>query len=476
MIYKRIKILVMFFLLLNAGVNAQQKINIQQLLQHALENSYDIKEASLNVDKSVEVKKEAISGGLPQISGKVKYEQFINQPVIILPGSLMAALTAPPAGAGQAQGQNQMQGVPPTGFPDIVADYGKPHNMDIGIQFSQLLFSMQYINGVKTAAKAQELYEMSGLLSERDLIYVIYHNYYSLLSIYKNIEIIDNNISSLSQLRDITQLLVEADLTLNTDLSRIAINISNLETAKKQAFSGIEIQTNNLKMLAGFKRQQAIEIEVSDLEHNYDLSAIKLPGNPDFNSITNNLIEVKLLNKQIELNELQIKTQKGTYTPTIAAYGSFIKQTQENNFNMFSNNGTWRNLSLVGITTNIPIFSGRKNKAKVNQAKINRQITINQKEKAIEGLNLEYLNAKSEFNISLLNSHTQYKNIELAKEIMNQQQLKYKEGLSGLTDVLLADTELRQIESKYIQNMTNLKLSELKLIKAQGRLNTLIQN
>lgn len=474
---KGMKISVVLCFLICLGVQGQEKrkMSIQQLLNHALKESFDLNEARLNVEKSIQLKNETKSNGLPQLSGNVKYEQYIDQPVMILPGSLMAGLMPPSTGTDPNSGDQAGTGQMGTS-PDIVADYGKAHNVDIGIQASQLLFSMQYIYGVKTASKAIELYQLRETLSETDLIHAMYSNYYSLLSIHKNLEIIENNISSLTKLKDISEALVKAELSLNTDLNRLKVNLANLETAKRQALSGINIQTNNLKMLAGIKRSEKIEIEVFDLESIYKLSNLKLKEAANFNSIVDNRLEVQLLNKQLELNDLQIKTEKGAHTPTIAAYYTYIKQAQENEFNIFSNNATWRSISLLGIKAEIPIFSGRKTNAKIKQSKINKQITLNQKEKAIEGLNVEYLNASSEYNISFSNCFTHEKSIELAKDVLEQEQLKYQEGLSGLTDVLLAETELRTTESNFIQEMTKLKLAELKLLKTQGKLTSLINN
>ncbi|TLX73516.1 TolC family protein [Labilibacter sediminis] len=481
---KKLKLLGLFvFAFLTAAFGQEnEKIKIQELLNHALENSFDVKEAKLNIKKSHELKKEVLADGLPQITGKAKYETYFDQPVMILPGSLMAGMMPPTGGdgTGGATGPTAGAAMDPSAAAmtgaaeDIIAPYGKAHNMDLGLQASQLLFSMQYINGVRTANKAVELYELQSINTETELIYAIYSNYYNLLSIYKNLDIVDEHIRSLTQLRQITESLVNADLALRTDLSRIDVNLSNLETAKQKATAGIIIQTNNLKMLAGYSKEQFIEIDASNVDSLYNLNNIRLTHNPNFNDLVNNRIEVKLLNKNVELNDLQIKTEQGAYAPVIAAYGSYMKMAQEDNFNFASSDATFRNVSLAGITMEIPIFTGRKNNAKVKQAKLNKQISINQREKTVEGLNVEYLNSINEYEISLSNCQAQKKNIELAEEVLNQFQLKYKEGLSGLTDVLLAETELMTSRGNYIENMTYFRQAEIKLLKAKGTLQLLI--
>lgn len=455
-------------------VSGQEEMSIQQLLQHALENSYEIKNAHLDVEKAAELKKEVKSDGLPQINGKIKYEHYIDQPVMVLPGSLMAAMLPPQQGSDPTQGVPDGTGQQSTPN-DIIAEFGKPHNLDIGLQFSQLLFSLQYINGVKTASKAEELYELKANMSERDLVYEIYQNYYRLLSIHKNLEILEGNIESLSKMRDITQLLVESDLALETNVTRIDINISNLEIAKQQALTGVEIQTNNLKMLAGIKRNKMLTIEVADKDKIYSLNSIQLLDNPEFSDIADKRTEIQLLNKQLELNDLQIKTEKGAHAPTVAAYGTYMKQAQEDKFNLY-NTAIYRDLSLVGITAEIPIFSGRKTRAKVKQAEIEKQRTLNQKQQVWDGLNVEYQNSVSEFNISLKNCISQEKNIELAREVLSLEQIKYQEGLVSLNDVLMAETELRTTEINFVENMTNFRMAELNLLKSQGKLKTLVNN
>lgn len=446
---------VLLSLSLHVGRTAAQDVktmNIYQLLEFAAENSFRVKESKLNVNKSYQIQRETRSSGLPQLNGELEYRDYINLPTMILPGEL--------AGASN----------------NLELNFGTKHNMDVGIQVSQLLFSLEYFHGLKTAQQATKISKSLKAKTEIDLIHQIMSNYYSLLAIYKNFEIINSAIESLNETRKSVEAMLNSDLVLSTDLDRIDVNLADLKTTKNEIIAGIRMQTNNLKRLAGYDQDKEFVLDTTGVAQIFDLLEPQLIKAHGSGFEVSDRIEYQILNDKIELNEFQKKGAKSAFTPTVAIFGSYIYQAQRNQFDLFEKNKKWFNVSLIGLNAKIPIYTGSRNNSKLAQAKIEKEISINLKNEAIEGMKIEYLNALSNLDLAYSNCQTQYRNIELASKVLRQEQLKYGEGLLTLTDLLIAENNLRSTQITYVQNVIYLKNSELNLLKAKGELKKIINN
>jgi len=427
------------------------KMNINQLLNYAIENSHNIKEAKFQYQESLKKELEVKSDGYPQLSGQVKYQDYFKLPTTVLPG--------------------EMVGTPGE---DLYLAFGKKHNLDIGVSFSQLLFSLEYISGVKAAKIGSELRSLNKRKTEQDVIHDLFSNYYDLLAIYKNGEIINSAIASLQETRKNVKAMVDGGMALQTDLDRIDVNLADLAASLNKIQYGQEIQFNNIKLIAGIMQNKEVQLDTMGIGEVFNLSGLHQCVHVELDC--SKRIEYQMLDTQVLLKDQQIKVEKGAHTPTVALYGSYLKQAMRNEFNIWEGGKDWFDVSLVGVKVNVPIFSGRKTHAKIGQARIAKSIVINQREKAQEGMQLEYLNALNKYKLSYTNCQTQLKSIGLAKNILLQNQLKYKEGLLTLTDLLISENDLRSAQGTYVQNVIYLKRAELEVIKSRGELYTLMQN
>jgi outer membrane protein TolC len=447
--FETMKLLNLFALLLFLSLcgHAQEKqmMTISEMLEYAQAHNFDLKDAQFNALKADEKFKETRANGLPQVEGVLEYKDYLQKPTLILPGAL--------AGSDQ----------------DIIMEYGLKHNMDASIQVSQLLFSLQYINGLRTTQKVQEIRGLEIEKSQIELFYLLYTEYYNLLAIYKNLDIINANIQSLDLNRQKVEAMVNGGLALQTDLDKIDVNKANLEVSKQQVLSGIKLQTNNLRYIIGMDETSELVVDTTGFAENFTQAALTEKYQNDFYN-PNNLVDIKLLNKNIELNDYQIKTAKAEATPTIALFGSYMFQAQRNEFNIFDTSEDWYRVNVIGFKVSIPIFSGLGTKSKVNTAKIEKEATENKKSKALIGLRLQYQNSMMNYQTALSNCQIQSKNVGLAARVKTQEELKYQEGIGTLTDYLISEEDFRNAQINYVQNLLKMKKSEIDLLKSKGML------
>lgn len=433
-------------LFLSASLVAQEKqvMNIRQMITFALSNNFEIKEADIAKQQSEQNIKEVRGSGLPQVKSEIDFKDYLTLPTTIFPGDKL--------------GMEQ----------DLEVSIGKKYNADASVQVSQLLFSLKYINGLKTAKKVSEIRTLEVENAQIETVHLLLTEYYNLLAIYKNLEIIESNMTSLDEMRNKISALVEGGVALKTDLDKIEVNYANLLASKEQVTAAINVQTNNLKYIMGMDGGTTLAVDTSNLYQTFnDIELIK-SGDEDFSF--ENLTKVKMLDKSLELQELQIKNEQSEKTPTVALYGSYIQQAMRDEFDLFDGSKDWYPVKVVGVKATIPIFSGFSNQAKIKSAQLEKQLTESQKQHVLTGLKLQYSNALMQYNASVKNCIIQHKNIDLAREVRLQEEVKYNEGMTTLTDVLSTENDLRNAEINYVQNYLITKQSIIDLLKAKGEL------
>ena len=91
-------------------------------------------------------------------------------------------------------------------------------------------------------------------------------------------------------------------------------------------------------------------------------------------------------------------------------------------------------------------------------------------------LSLSNENAKSQITNSLLTINSNRENVQLAKEVLDNTQNNYKNGLATLTDLLDAENAYSDAQNNLSTSLLNYKVAEVQLIKAKGELNTLLNS
>src|SRR5690606_41497588 len=94
-----------------------------------------------------------------------------------------------------------------------------------------------------------------------------------------------------------------------------------------------------------------------------------LPNETD----TDKRTELRLLNKQSELLQLQKEARKAAYYPTLSLTAGYNYMGQGDKFPIGSGleNGVyWSDFASIGLNLRIPIFNGFATKARVSQADV----------------------------------------------------------------------------------------------------------
>ena len=184
---------------------------------------------------------------------------------------------------------------------------------------------------------------------------------------------------------------------------------------------------------------------------------------------------LRLLHKQQELTGLELQSVRDGYFPTLSAFASYNWQGQssqlfskDNAINTFST-GMW------GLSLNVPIFDGFQKRNKIQQIHVQQQQLGLNFRQASNLTQMEFHNATEQLRQSQTLISQQEENMKLAEELYGITALSYQEGVAPLTELLNAETSLKEAQTQYLTATLQKKLAELDHLKTSGELARLIE-
>jgi len=176
----------------------------------------------------------------------------------------------------------------------------------------------------------------------------------------------------------------------------------------------------------------------------------------DSNTLLENSPTLQSLKKNIDKNRLLYQATKSSQYGSIDAIGSYTHQDTLNSYDS----------KLLGITITVPLYTGGKNQAVIEQANIN-------KESAKVDYDIKALALKEEFEQRLIDLQTYQESIEAkeaqidsAKETQKVMEARYRNGLATYIEVLdatssLFNAKLGLLQAQYAKSSTIHRLEYL---------------
>lgn len=422
-------------------LHAQEILTLNQALKYALENKAEAKKSTLDLENAQYKIDEVRAGALPQITGSASLKYNVLIPSMAL----------------EAGGVTQ------------IIKMGQPWNSNAMLSVNQQLFNQSLFTGLKAAKTTKEFYVINKDLSDEQLIEKVANAYYDVFQSQLQLQTVDNNLNSTTRTRDVIAGLVEAGLGKKIDLDRTSVAVNNLKANRQILVNALELKENALKFAIGMPMEQDIKLPNETFEINpatADLAASNLSSRT----------EVRLLEKQNQLLELNRDAMKAAYYPNLSFGGDIGYTGFGTKFPLAGRTFSWNSTSGLGLNLSIPIFNGGETKAKINQATIQlKQAQVDLEDTKL-ALSLANENARSQITNSLLTINSNRANVKLAKEVLDNTQNNYKNGLATLTDLLDAENAYADAQNNLSTSLLNYKVAEIQLVKAKGELNTLLNS
>jgi len=193
------------------STTAQEKtmqLSLDEAIAFALENSYNAKAAKNDIKSANEKVWETTAIGLPQVNANLDYQNFLKQPVSLLPAAAFDNTSSTVETVEDFFDlQANRQPTAPDGFIPVV--FGTPQNMNASVTLTQLLFDGSYLVGLqasKTFLKITTQAEEKTELLTREAVVNAYGN---VLVTQSSITILERNIKILQKNYDDAKKIYE---------------------------------------------------------------------------------------------------------------------------------------------------------------------------------------------------------------------------------------------------------------------------
>lgn len=421
--------------LLGSITSAQEELSLSRAINYALEHKAEAVKANLDYENAEHLITQVRSAALPHVkaTGNLGYSPLLQEISIA--------------------GRN--------------ITIGKNWQTSVGISLQQQIFNQSVFIGLKAAKTTREFYALNKQLTDENLIEKVATSYYQVYQTRQKLLTIENNLLNTTKTRNILSNLVDNGLAKKIDLDRTNVAINNLQATKQQVTNLLQLQEHSLKFIIGMEIDTPILMPQNTFEAQYLL----VDDEVNLESRT----EIKVINKQLEMLNLDKKAKKAEYYPTLGLMANFGYTGMGNQFPWFSKHYDTRYFSSasIGLSLNIPIFSGFSIRAKIDQANISIKKAQADKKNAELAISLDIINAKTQINNSLLTINTQKENVNLAKKVLENTENNYINGLATLTDLLDAEKAYADAQNNYTNALLEYKLAEIKLMKSKGTLHLL---
>ena len=414
--------------IVSGNLMAQQAFTLKGAMDYGEVHSYELRTSKEEIAEAQAKVKEVIASGLPQIQASGSYQNFIKQPVQIVPAEF-------------AGGQ--------PGDDPVAFTFGTKQNMTADLTLSQLVFDGAYLVGLKAAKEVVKLSSLQKKKTSQQVKEEVANSYFRLLVARENVKMLQSTLETLERLAYETKLMYENGLVEKSDADQVRINLNNVKIASDNSVTQAILAETYLKYKMGYPIKDSISL-IETLDQFIGVAPSSLIQ-VQASSITN--LDYQLAVQNLTLNELNYKAEKAKYLPTLSAFVSHSQNAFSDEFSFFNNDQAYYPTTLFGINASIPLFTSTMRMQKVKQTKIQFNKAKILEEQAKEGFYLNLANAKQDLKFKYQRFLNEKEALVFAESIRNKTQIKFKEGVSGSFDVAQAENQYLDSQRSYINSM-----------------------
>ena len=455
---------------LSAQQSGTTRMSLQEAIDYAFTKSTEIKNAQINIADAEQQIIERRSAGLPQLTGSASWQRYLQIPRQPLPegfsifGLFTEALAVdlrPQLSDDTGNAIDEIyQGSSDGGDGSQGIAFFLKNNFTAAINLDAMIFDGSYFVALQAAQEYRVYTEREFATKKREVQNMVLDAYLPLLLFDETRELLDKNMANLEKLRFETQELYKAGFAEQLDVDRLELSLANLRVERENLDRQKEVALTVLKYTIGYPMDE--ELDISDdldmlsggLEENMLVGEVDVQRRP----------EINMLDQAIKMNELNVKLNKSGYLPSLRAFGAVQQQYQGDDFK----SGFWAPGAYIGLNLSIPIFDGMYKKSQIQRARLNQEITKNQREDLSRVIRLEVSTARTNYLNAQDKLTNQQKNLDLAQRIYDTTQIKYREGVGSSVEVTQAEQSLYTTQSNYLQALYDVVQAKKKLEQAMG--------
>ncbi|NNF82810.1 MAG: TolC family protein [Flavobacteriaceae bacterium] len=405
-----------------------QEFSMQEAIDFAIENNRTAKNAARDVDAAVKQKWETIATGLPQISASLSYNNFLKQPVSLIPAEFF--------------------GGNPGEFAEIA--FGTKQSVNAIAVLNQKVLDGSYLVGLQSAKVFMEISQNAKEKTDLEVRKAVINAYGNVLLAEESVTILERNKTVLKKNLDETTKIYENGLAEEEDVEQLKITLAGIESNLNNTIRLKDLAYQMFNMTIGIDIDE--EVKLTDFlsglaSQNTVISLLDAEDNIE------NTIDYRIASNDKISKELLVKLEKSKALPTIDAFVNGGYDGYSNQFTFTTPGQRWFGSSIFGVSMNIPIFSSLQRTAATQRAKINLEKSEDDLVETRQRIKLEIATAKSNYRFSIEDYEIKKDNLKLAERIESKNQTKFFEGISSSFELRQAQTQLYSAQQEFLQSM-----------------------
>lgn len=432
-------------------------LTLDQALEIALSENVSVKVADKDIEKAGYAKKGTYASLFPQVDASGNFQRTIKKQVMYMDFDMSSMFPGDSTGAsipgGGDSGKSSGGGI----------EVGRWNTWSAGINAAMPVVNVQLWESLKLSGKDVELAVEKARSSRLDMVTQVKQAFYSVLlakeafNVYKSVY--ENAVDNFKQ----TEMRYNAQKASELEYTRAKATVANAIPNVYNAESSIILALWQLKAVMGVDLDEAVDVagSLEDYSDNmtYDMS-LSDSLSLDYNTT------MRQLAIQAEELATNIRIQKAAYLPTLSVAYSYQYYAMENSFKFSQYH--WTPYSYVGVSLNIPIFSGGKRLNQVRQAKVQAaqlDLQMRDTERKLKIGIRQYLTTMQTNLKSYVAAQDAVQTAQKAYDISAE---SYKVGRSTITDLNDAQLALTQSRLAVSQAVYNFEVAKAQLEQVIG--------
>jgi outer membrane protein TolC len=422
--------LILILIILAQATWAQSPLD--DYIRMGLENNLALKQKETSYRKSLETLKEAKGLFFPNISLNARFSVAEGGRTIDLPiGDLLNPVYAT---LNQILHSNQFPQIDNQSFM-----FFRPKEQETKIRMIQPLFNTDIYYNSKIKKELTETEQVSVDQYRQELVAEIRKAYYNVAMAEGIVNMLNETRKLLEENVRVNQKLVDNGKITIDNLYRAQTEMSKFDQKVQVAAKNKEIASAYINFLLNRSLSEPILLTEPDI-----LPALAGESTIYRESALANREELKKLDLYNNITDLQVKMNQAGALPNVMIVADYGIQGENYTVNKDSDFGQ------ASAILSWDLFAGFQNRAKIRQAKLQKEMLDQQSEEARKQIELQVINAMNELKTALAGIEAATSQVKTAREGFRLVKRRYEEGQANLIEFIDARTTLTQAEENMI--------------------------
>lgn len=453
-------ILLLTFVVTVSCMHAQRMFTLEECRNLAIQNNKELQISGEKIKMADNEKKAAFTKYFPQLSANGAYMWNQKDINLLDMGALSSSLSSSLGGLAQLPMiQHLMSGVNDMQHLDV-------QNIWVGnVSLVQPVFmGGKIVNYNQITKFAKQLAESMNNLQLQDLIYKTDETYWQVISLVNKKKLADAYVDLLRKMdSDVTAMIYEGVATEADGLS-VKVKLNEAEMAQTKVENGLALTRMLLAQICGLSLEEDLSLADEKLD-NFPVETTQ--ASADLNEAFMNRNELRSLDLTTKIYKRKERIALAEMLPNVALAANYFV-TNPNVFNGFKND--FAGMFNVGVMVKVPLSGWWEGTYRRNSAKAETRIKTLEWQDAREKIELQVNQSVYKVNEAGKKLIASSRNMENAEENLRRANFGFEEGVIPALNLMEAQTAWVSARSSLIDAQIEVKLTEVYLSKALGKL------